>query len=158
MQIQHSMFYKFHSKSPWLKRVLVPFWAFQIIFMLVLITILFWLPAWSGLETYVNPPPLLQLEIWPQLSLTRINSTNILILIISALCIVLSITEIILYAATRLHPLTYLILQLVKMTIWGVLLAIAVYKLTVLGGVKAEEEAGLVYFFLQGFVETLVLL
>ena len=130
--------------------------------MLILITILFLVPAWSGLETYVNPLPPLLHRTHIALASTHgnffPNSTNIVILITSALCIVLSITEIVLYAATRLHPLTYLILQLVKMTDWLVLLAIAVYNLIVLGGVKAEERAGLAFVFFQGFVETLVLL
>ena len=54
-----------------------------------------------------------------------INSTDIAVLVISAICIVLVITEIILFAATRLHPLPYLILQLGKAIIWLVLFTLA---------------------------------
>ncbi|CAF9930566.1 hypothetical protein IMSHALPRED_008220 [Imshaugia aleurites] len=97
------MFYRFHSKSPWLKRVLIPFWAFQIILMLSLISVF----------VVLRGSPINQ------------NSNVIIVVIISAVCIVLSVTEIILFAATRLHPLTYLILQLTKTKTWFVLFVLS---------------------------------
>ena len=54
-----------------------------------------------------------------------INSTNIAVLVISAICIVLVVTEIILFTATRLHPLAYLILQLGKTITWLVFFTLA---------------------------------
>ena len=54
-----------------------------------------------------------------------INSTDIAVLVISAFCIVLVMTEIILFAATTLHPLAYLILQLGKTITWFVLFTLA---------------------------------
>ncbi|KAL9137590.1 MAG: hypothetical protein Q9175_001215, partial [Cornicularia normoerica] len=90
--------------------------------------------------------------------------TNTVGLIISAVCTVLSFIEIILFAATRLHPLTYLILQLVKTITWFVLFALAaVDTMRVKGEMKVEEGQGYSlgdsseYSFLEGFVEALVL-
>ncbi|KAL9067722.1 MAG: hypothetical protein Q9161_006714 [Pseudevernia consocians] len=158
------MFYKFHRKSPWLKRVLIPCWAFQLLFMLALIYVFVWLRAYSGFQKYLIPSPSSP-QISLQLPLTeRPNSTNIVVLLISAVCTVLCVTEIILFATTRLHPLTYLILQLVKTIIWLVLFALAaVDTVRVQGEMKAEEAqeyslgntSG--YFLLEGFVETLVM-
>ena len=54
-----------------------------------------------------------------------INSTDIAVLIMSAICIVLVVTEIILFGTTRLHPLTYLILQSGKTITWLVLFTLA---------------------------------
>ena len=54
-----------------------------------------------------------------------INSTDITVLVISAICIVLVITEIVLFAATTLHPLAYLILQLGKTIAWFVVFTLA---------------------------------
>ena len=47
------MFYKYHNKSPWLGRVLVPFWTFQFIFVLTLAFVFIWFRADSGFQTYV---------------------------------------------------------------------------------------------------------
>ena len=162
------MFYKFHSKSPWLKRVLVPFWAFQLTFILALISVFIWLRAYSGSQVYANPLP----SSFPHHQLhhnfrspDRPNSTNIVILIVSAICAVLSVTEIILFAATRLHPLTYLILQLGKTITWFVLFVLAAVDSTkVQNEMKGAEEQGYdlgsrsEYFYLQWFAEPLVLL
>ena len=49
------MFYKYHSKSPWLKRVLIPFWTFQLSFMLAFISVFIWLRAYSGFQMYAPP-------------------------------------------------------------------------------------------------------
>ena len=54
-----------------------------------------------------------------------LNSTNIAVLVISGICIVLVVTEIIVFTATRLHPLAYLILQLGKTITWFVLFTLA---------------------------------
>ena len=54
-----------------------------------------------------------------------INSINTAIFVISGICIVLVVTEIILFTATRLHPLAYLILQLGKTITWLVFFTLA---------------------------------
>lgn len=92
-------------------------------------------------------------------STNRPNSTIIILLLISAICAVLSITEIILFIASKLHPLTYLILQLVKTTTWLVLFALAA-----VGTTRLEEEQGYSLgsstgsFIFVGFAENLALL
>ena len=158
------MFYKFHSKSPWLKRVLIPFWCFQIGLMLALISVLVWLDTYSiplyavlySSSPLIKPLPLL--TSWP-------NSTNIVLLIVSAVCTIVSFTEIVLFAATRLHPLTYLTLQLVKTTIWFVLFVLSAVNTTrVQIEMAAQEEKGYNYgssegyFYILWFAEPLVLL
>lgn len=101
----------------------------------------------------------------PFRSPNRRNSTNGVILIVSAVCTVLSVTEIILFAASRLHPLTYLLLQLVKMITWFALFVQAAVDTT-----RVQNEMGIAdkqgyslgdrseYFYLQWFAEPLVLL
>ena len=138
-----------------------------------------------GLPTYLHTRPNIRLHLAPCLfrvssvrksppslfphhsfrSPNRPNSTNIVILIVSAICAVLSVTEIILFAATRLHPLTYLILQLVKTVTWFVLFVLAAVDSTkVQNEMKGAEEQGYdlgsrsEYFYLQWFAEPLVLL
>ena len=108
-----------------------------------------------------SPPP-----TSPQHPLTCcLNSTNIVLLIVSAACIIVSITEIVLFATTRLHPLTYLTLQLIKTTTWFVLFVLAAVNTTrVQIEMAAKEEQGysfgnnLEYFELLWFAEPLVLL
>lgn len=163
----YRMFYKFHSKSPWLKRVLVPFWVLQIGFMLALISVLVWLSAYSVsmyaiflfFPTLSSFPPNLRSLTWPP------NSTNIVLLLVSAVCTVLSVTEIILFAATRLHPFTYLNLQLVKTVMWFLLFVLAaVDTARVQSEMEADGKQGnslgnaTGYFYLLWFGEPLVLL
>ncbi|CAD6583680.1 MAG: hypothetical protein ASARMPREDX12_001342 [Alectoria sarmentosa] len=92
------------------------------------------------------------------------ESVDIVVLIISAVCTVLSVTEIILFAATTLHPLTYLILQLVKTITWLVLFALAaVDTMRAQDEMKVEKSQGYglgtgsEHIFLEEFVEPLVL-
>ncbi|KAF6238538.1 hypothetical protein HO173_003043 [Letharia columbiana] len=136
------MFYKFHSKSPWLKRVLVPFWTFQLIFMVTLMSFFVWVLACVGFH----------------------RNTNIVVLIISGVCMVLSVIEIILFVVIRLYPLTYLILQLVKTIMWLVLSALAAAESRrVQKATKVDEDQGYnsgvtpEYLVLAGLGETLVL-
>ncbi|KAM0795692.1 hypothetical protein BDR22DRAFT_893936 [Usnea florida] len=97
------MFYRYHSKDPWLKSVLGPFWAFQLVFLLALVSSYLWVIPYAGLQ----------------------SSTDIAVVVISGICIVLVVTEIILYTATMLHPLVYLVLQLGKTITWLVFFTLA---------------------------------
>ena len=158
------MYYKFHSKSPWLKKVLIPFWCIQIGLMLALISVLVWLDTYSipVYATLYSPSRLIlpsyPLTFWP-------NSTNIVLLIVSAVCTIVSFTEIVLFAANKLHPLTYLALQLVKTSIWFVLFVLSAVNTTrVQIEMQGQEEQGYNfgssqgYFYLVWFAEPLVLL
>ena len=102
----------------------------------------------------LSPP----LTSWP-------NSTNIVLLIVSAVCTIVSFTEIVLFAATRLHPLTYLTLQLVKTSVWFVLFVLSAVNTTrVQIEMQAQAEQGYnygsseEYFYILWFAEPLVLL
>lgn len=93
------------------------------------------------------------------------NSANIVILITSAICTIVAVVEIILFAATRLDPLTNLILQLAKAITWLVLFVQAAVATTpVQNELEPEDEQGYSlgsreeYFYLQCFAEPLVLL
>lgn len=104
-------------------------------------------------------PPNLRSLTWPP------NSTNIVLLLVSAVCTVLSVTEIILFAATRLHPFTYLNLQLVKTVMWFLLFVLAaVDTARVQSEMEADGKQGnslgnaTGYFYLLWFGEPLVLL
>ena len=158
------MFYKFHSKSPWLKKVLIPFWCFQIGLMLALISVLVWLDTYSipMYAVFYSSSRLIlpssPLTSWP-------NSTNIVLLIVSAVCTIVSFTEIVLFAATRLHPLTYLTLQLGKTSFWFVLFVLSAVNTTrVQIEMETQEEQGYNfgssegYFYILWFAEPLVLL
>lgn len=93
------------------------------------------------------------------------NSANIVILITSAICTIVAVVEIILFAATRLDPLTNVILQLAKAITWLVLFVQAALATTpVQNDLEPEDEQGYSlgsreeYFYLQCFAEPLVLL
>ena len=95
----------------------------------------------------------------------ELHSANVVILIISAVCTILAVVEIILFAATRLDPLTNLILQLAKTITWFVLFVLAAVATTpVQNEMETEDKQGYSlgsrseYFYLQWFAEPLVLL
>jgi len=72
------------------------------------------------------------------------------------ICILLSISEIILFARHRLEPGTYLVLQVVKSTIWTVVFIIYVVRLATLkDGLGATNPLA---FFLGGDLEAIILL
>ncbi|KAI4231239.1 MAG: hypothetical protein L6R40_007809 [Gallowayella cf. fulva] len=120
---------KTNARQPWLKRVLVPFWVFQSFFMLALIGINAWI-----LATRTRDRSLF-------LSLTCINMTLI-------------ITEMLLFARSRLHPMTYLFSQLVKTTLWMVLFCMSV------AGIVRSTEIGILdqsaFVLLTGIIQVTV--
>ena len=132
--------------------------------MLALISVLVWLDTYS-IPMYAIPCSSSQL-ILPLSPLTSWqNSTNIVLLIVSAVCTIVSFTEIVLFAATRLHPLTYLTLQLGKTSIWFVLFVLSAVNTTrVQIEMEAQEAQGYNfgssegYFYILWFAEPLVLL
>lgn len=81
-----------------------------------------------------------------------------MIMIICCVCIILDITEIILFTRHNLQPLTYLVFQCVKTTIWSVIFVITVVQTT------NQESMGVAWYdnglqvILNGLVESVVLL
>ncbi|KAL6721503.1 hypothetical protein ACLMJK_000607 [Lecanora helva] len=96
--------------SPWLKRVLIPFWVVQL-----------------GLMTFV-----LVLTIWlVTIDYGSFSIAEVLIIIFCIASIIFDLTEIILFARRKLRQLTYLIFQIIKATIWfGIFVAALARGLT----------------------------
>ncbi|CAD6592440.1 MAG: hypothetical protein ASARMPREDX12_006088 [Alectoria sarmentosa] len=120
-------------RSSWLKSVLIPFWIIQLLFMCIL----------------------LGAQIWA--ALTGLEASGLLQIIICAVCIILDVTEIILFARGTLQPITYLVLQCVKTTLWFIIFLIAA-----VGGVREEsvpgESGDVALILLSGLIEAVVLL
>lgn len=72
-----------------------------------------------------------------------------------AVCIVIDITEIILFAKRKLAPVTYLVLQVVKTGIWIIVFVIYMVRLVSLAeGGRGSTVSG----FLSGDLEAIVVL
>ncbi|KAL8881568.1 MAG: hypothetical protein Q9192_007771 [Flavoplaca navasiana] len=96
-------------RQPWLKRVLIPFWIFQSIFMLAIIAITVSLSFVAGsLNLYF----------------ACINMAFIL-------------GEIVYFSIHRLHPLGYLITQIFKTGLWTSLFGITIAAVALNGGLPA---------------------
>lgn len=76
---------------------------------------------------------------------------------IEAVCIILDITEIILFAKRKLAPLTFLVLQVVKTTIWTIIFIIYVVRLATVAS-SASYELNSTILFLSGDIEALIIL
>ncbi|KAL8653772.1 MAG: hypothetical protein Q9226_003707 [Calogaya cf. arnoldii] len=83
-------------RQPWRKRVLIPFWVFQSLFMIILIG----LSAWLG--------------------------NQLIVLIFACINMTLIVAEIILFVTHRLRPRDYLEIQVIKTTFWVVLFGFAI--------------------------------
>ncbi|KAL8668374.1 MAG: hypothetical protein Q9168_006992, partial [Polycauliona sp. 1 TL-2023] len=95
-----------HYQQPWLKRVLIPFWTIQSLFMLILI----------GLASFV---------VYETAFQTSQGGVD-LVLAFACINMTLIIVEIALFIRRGLKPLTYLVMQVLKTTIWAVLFFISV--------------------------------
>ncbi|MCJ1371229.1 hypothetical protein MMC20_002444 [Loxospora ochrophaea] len=89
--------------GPWLKRVLIPFWVFQIF-----IEVVFCIAAVVALSEGFEDD-------------SAQSALNILLLLFCIICLALNITEVVLFCKNNLSPLTYFIFQLVKTIIWTAL-------------------------------------
>lgn len=157
--------------SPWLKRVLIPFWTIQLLLMIIIISVSGLLAASVKVGTSLGyPSPLLPAPhshlsspSTPRKETPTLQPTNrqyhsiaIIYMFFETICILLSISEIILFARHRLEPGTYLVLQVVKSTIWTVVFIIYVVRLATLkDGLGATNPLA---FFLGGDLEAIILL
>ncbi|KAL8904354.1 MAG: hypothetical protein Q9207_003333 [Kuettlingeria erythrocarpa] len=120
----------------WLKRMLIPTWVVQILFMLVLITIIAWLSDYNYTGRTVG---------------------DVLITSFACANTVVIIAEIILFARRRLRPLLYLIFQVFKTTLWTVLFILNLQSLIRI--VSAGYSSGsIATILLTGFIEVLIVL
>ena len=114
------------SNPPWLKRVLIPLWIIQLLAMAVLIAgigIALDLDG-ASLPMYVHPSFKKRRSAPFSDEQTRLTRTfhryDFVILIFCAICLILTVTEIVLFARSRLHSITYLSMQAVKTGVWAI--------------------------------------
>ncbi|KAL8994062.1 MAG: hypothetical protein Q9169_005870 [Polycauliona sp. 2 TL-2023] len=122
-----------HHQSPWLKRVLIPFWVFQSLFMVALIGLT------AVLEDIRN---------------NRQTSSPSLVLIFACINMALIVIEIVLFTLRRLKPLAFLVMQVIKTTLWVVLLLISIVGIAVNKGSYTNDAV----YILTGFVLNVVVL
>ena len=127
-----------HKHSPWRKSVLVPFWTVQLFFMLVFIVLLGL--SLGVLVTYDNND-----EDWNDSRFDNIpdpehvihEAKNVFVPIwitLCVICLILTITEIILLARHKLRPLAFLIMNVIKTAIWTALFVLDIISAVTAGG------------------------
>ena len=81
-------------------------------------------------------------------------------MIICVVCIILDVTEIILFARGTLQPITYLVFQCVKTTLWVIIFLVAVTVSVRDEGVTAgsDESGDVGGILLSGVIEAVILL
>ena len=125
--------------SPWRKSVLIPFWCIQIFFMLLFIALLGL--ALGVLDTYENNND----EDWDNTQFDNVSdpehvvhvATDLIVpvwITICVICLVLTITEIILLARQKLRPLAFLIMNVIKTAIWTTLFILDIVSAVTEGG------------------------
>jgi len=130
-----------HKYGPWARAVLVPFWVIQTALLLFIIFLLALGVAVLGrvADTYGD-------ELTGDEEHVVHVATDILGPIWIALtcsCLILTITEIVLLVRRKLTPLTFLVMSVIKTTIWTVLLIVDVVG-TVDGGARAPTALGII--------------
>ncbi|KAL9009396.1 MAG: hypothetical protein Q9173_005575, partial [Seirophora scorigena] len=113
------------QQQPWLKRVLIPFWVFQMLCMLGLIGV----------------------QVWVILGTLTVPAINVSVII----------AEIILFARRRLHPLAYLLFQVLKTSLWTVLFIMSTIGLEVLPQ-RNDHSVSLITYLFTGIIEVLLVL
>lgn len=128
-----------YAHSPWRKAVLIPFWTIQLFFMLVFIALLGL--ALHVLVTYDNNND----ENWDDSRFDGISdpehvvhvATDVIVptwMTLCVICLVLTITEIILLARHKLRPLAFLIMNVIKTAIWTALFILDIISAVTAGG------------------------
>ena len=136
-----------HKHSPWRKSVLVPFWTVQLLFMLVFIALLGL--ALGVLVTYDNND-----EDWDDSRFDNFpnpehvvhEARNVFVPIwitLCVICLILTITEIILLARHKLRPLAFLTMNVIKTAIWTALFVLDIISAVTAGG-RTTSIAGMI--------------
>lgn len=144
----------------WLKRMLIPSWVVQILFMLILIAIIVWLNAdySTALTVYVLPAfPAYAPRFPDETKADRccFHSGDVLILSFASVEAAIIIAEIILFARRRLRPLLYLIFQVFKTTLWLTLFIMSIQRLVRIL-TSGYFRGSIATYLLTNFVEVLV--
>lgn len=128
--------------------MLIPFWCIQIFFMLIFIALLGL--AEDLLISYDNNND----EDWDDTKFDNVNdpehvvhvATNIVVpvyITLCVLCLVLTITEIILLARHKLRPLAFLVMNVIKTAIWTVLFVLDIVSAVTAGG-RTTSAVGII--------------
>ncbi|KAF1811391.1 hypothetical protein P152DRAFT_71734 [Eremomyces bilateralis CBS 781.70] len=113
-----------HDNTPWMKRILIPFWVVRNLFMIIMIGI--YAVALGVVDHY-----------------TQTRSSNIAVLsiplVLCAICVVLDITSIVLFAKRMLSPRVFLVFSVIQTLIWlgGFILDIVAISHGIPGGAIA---------------------
>ncbi|KAL8777070.1 MAG: hypothetical protein Q9194_002761, partial [Teloschistes cf. exilis] len=145
------------ERQPWLKRVLIPFWVFQSLFMLILIGV----NAWEITEKLGIPSVFVFSTITKTLEKKKrmdadrciYRSTTLIVMSFASVCMLLIIIEIVSFARRRLHPLAYLIYQVLKSTLW-----LTLFCISMVGIARNIRYGGAELYLLTGFIEIVVVL
>ncbi|TVY36557.1 hypothetical protein LSUB1_G005831 [Lachnellula subtilissima] len=118
-----------HAHAPWRKTVLIPFWTIQMGFMLAFIALLAVaagvLVVWKQTDNMDD-----DLDEVPDHTITMASHIVIPIYItVCALCLVLTIIEIILLARHKLKPRAFVIMNVIKSAVFTVLLVLDIISL-----------------------------
>ena len=138
---------KVHTHAPWRKAILIPCWCIQLFFVTIFIVVL-----GLGLDILVSYNDTITEK-------TRVNTgnvsdtehivhvaTNVLLpvwITLCAICLILTITEIILLARHKLRPLPFLIMNVIKTAIWTALFILDIISAATEGG-RTKSISGIV--------------
>ncbi|KAI4262255.1 MAG: hypothetical protein L6R42_002562 [Xanthoria sp. 1 TBL-2021] len=120
---------QFDYRQPWLKRVLVPFWVFQSLFMIAVIGLNAWVQAY------------------------RNATAPDLVLIFACVNLALIIGEILFFVRRRLKPLDYLVNQVIKTALWVTLFGMSIAGIVANKGLRSDD----LYLFI-GIIQVIVVL
>ncbi|KAI4277049.1 MAG: hypothetical protein L6R38_005513, partial [Xanthoria sp. 2 TBL-2021] len=120
---------QFNYRQPWLKRVLVPFWVFQSLFMIALIGLYAWV------QSYQNA------------------TVPDLVFIFACVNLTLIIGEIFFFVRRRLKPLPYLVNQVIKTALW-----VTLFGMSIAGFVVNSDQRSDYFYLFTGIVQVIVVL
>jgi hypothetical protein len=149
-----------HKHSPWRKSVLIPFWTLQLFFMLVMIALLalsigvlvsvntdnYDFGEYDGdVDHVVNVATRMCVSPvdfpLPDLNWFLVCRVGPVWISMCAICVILTITEIILLARHKLKPLAFLVMNVIKSLIWTVLFVLDIVSTATRGGRTASVIA-----------------
>jgi len=153
-----------YKETPWLKRVLIPFWVIRFILMAFLLATLIYATELvdealyqNGVETTEGPDPsgLMYANSGPlHIKISHIcNSAVYVLIVLLGVCFLLDITAILLFVFNTLRPLIFLVLNIIQTGIW-----VALFILNLLGALDIDDNASAVYRSYGGWIVSIVVL
>lgn len=110
--------------SPFLKRVLIPFWVIRIIIMLIYAAVyIAALAAFGAFSDEINDA--LEDEGYQRSSMGAIIGVMVVVLVIVLVCLILDVVSIIKRSKRTLSPRFFLITNVIQTTVWVVLMGLS---------------------------------